>query len=364
MARVVRLGDVLLDVGANVGMYSIFAAKVSGATVHRVRAGVAELRGPQPATSTLNQLDKTVAAYCVALSDRVGFDRLYLSEFVAGSSLPQLGSAARLPQPPARLAASRRAASRPRSTRRSRAARSRCRRTSRSTSTASSTRCSRARARRFAIRRSAPSWPKSTPPRRALADRRSDARARASTTRRTRSSARSATRALSRAWGTMSFDAENHVLYRIANAPLLATRFRTSTSTTSSPRTSIGICAPGCPRRALHPARRDRQRAKGRLPGALRLLGARRRGTRGDRGSAGSFWAELNRWLMSERFAQLVPRQIPRRHRRPLRRGCRAQYRRPTPGWCAISPVTPSPRTPTRPVSSSRCSSTCRADDG
>src|SRR5512145_2382546 len=84
-------GDVLLDVGANVGMYTIFAAKVSGATVHAFEPE-SQNYAVLNQNVMLNQLDKTVSAYCAALSDRTGFDRLYLSEFVAGSSCHSWGA--------------------------------------------------------------------------------------------------------------------------------------------------------------------------------------------------------------------------------------------------------------------------------
>jgi FkbM family methyltransferase len=86
-----RPGDILIDVGANVGMYTVFAAKVSGATVHAFEPE-SQNYAVLNQNVMLNQLDKAVAAYCVALSDRVGFDRLYLSEFVAGSSCHSWGA--------------------------------------------------------------------------------------------------------------------------------------------------------------------------------------------------------------------------------------------------------------------------------
>jgi FkbM family methyltransferase len=83
--------DVMLDVGANVGMYTVFAAKVRGVTVHAFEPE-SQNYAVLNQNVMLNRLDKAVAAYCVALSDRVGFDRLYLSEFVAGSSCHSWGA--------------------------------------------------------------------------------------------------------------------------------------------------------------------------------------------------------------------------------------------------------------------------------
>ncbi|HSD41822.1 MAG TPA: FkbM family methyltransferase [Burkholderiales bacterium] len=80
-----------MDIGANVGMYSIFAAKVCGTTVHAFEPE-SQNYAVLNQNIMLNEVDKTVSAYCAALSDRVGFDRLYLSEFVAGGSCHSWGA--------------------------------------------------------------------------------------------------------------------------------------------------------------------------------------------------------------------------------------------------------------------------------
>jgi FkbM family methyltransferase len=82
--------DVLLDVGANVGMYSIYAASLRGAVVHAFEPE-SQNYAILNQNILLNRLDRQVTAYCVALSDRAGFDRLYLSEFVAGGSCHSWG---------------------------------------------------------------------------------------------------------------------------------------------------------------------------------------------------------------------------------------------------------------------------------
>ncbi|MGE0875855.1 MAG: FkbM family methyltransferase [Burkholderiales bacterium] len=83
-------GDVLLDIGANVGMYSIFAAATRGAMVYAFE--------PESQNYALlnrnihdNGLADRVVAFCAALSDVTSFHRLYLSEFVPGSSCHNFG---------------------------------------------------------------------------------------------------------------------------------------------------------------------------------------------------------------------------------------------------------------------------------
>ena len=83
-------GAVLADIGANVGMYSVFAALARSARVFAF----------EPESSNyavlnenlrLNRLGGQVLAFCAGLSDRAGFERLYLSEAFAGASCHSLG---------------------------------------------------------------------------------------------------------------------------------------------------------------------------------------------------------------------------------------------------------------------------------
>jgi len=83
-------GDVLLDIGANVGMYSVFAATVRGATVYAFE--------PESQNYALlnrnihdNGLADRVFAFCAALSDTTSFHRLYLSQFMPGGSCHNFG---------------------------------------------------------------------------------------------------------------------------------------------------------------------------------------------------------------------------------------------------------------------------------
>lgn len=83
-------GCTFLDVGANVGMYTIYAAAVRGA---RVLAFEPESQNYGLLNKNIftNRLDALVHAYPVALSDTFGLDKLYLSEFVTGGSCHNFG---------------------------------------------------------------------------------------------------------------------------------------------------------------------------------------------------------------------------------------------------------------------------------
>lgn len=77
--------DVLVDIGANVGMYSIWAAKTRGTRVYAFE--------PESQNFALlnknivaNGLSGNVTAYCLALSDETGFALLHLSGFTPGAS--------------------------------------------------------------------------------------------------------------------------------------------------------------------------------------------------------------------------------------------------------------------------------------
>ena len=83
-------GDVLLDVGANVGLYSLCAARFRGA---RVFAFEPESQNFALLNTNIyhNGLQEPVLAYCVALSDETRFDSLYLSRFEPGGSCHAFG---------------------------------------------------------------------------------------------------------------------------------------------------------------------------------------------------------------------------------------------------------------------------------
>ena len=78
-------GETLFDIGANLGMYTIYAAVMRGAPVYAFEPealNYAELNK----NIYLNDLHGQVLAYCVALSDVDKLDRLLLSDFGLGIS--------------------------------------------------------------------------------------------------------------------------------------------------------------------------------------------------------------------------------------------------------------------------------------
>ena len=78
-------GATLYDIGANVGMYTIYAAMMRGATVHAFEPealNYAEINK----NIYLNDLHGRVLAYCLALSDVDKIDKLLLSDFGLGIS--------------------------------------------------------------------------------------------------------------------------------------------------------------------------------------------------------------------------------------------------------------------------------------
>lgn len=83
-------GSVLYDIGANVGMYTIYAAALRGV---RVLAFEPESQNFALLNKNIfsNRLDSLVRAYPVALSDGMSFDQLYLSQFMIGDSCHNFG---------------------------------------------------------------------------------------------------------------------------------------------------------------------------------------------------------------------------------------------------------------------------------
>jgi len=84
------IGGDFLDVGANVGMYSIYVGVMRQGRVYAFE--------PESQNYALlqrnilaNKLGGRVIGWCAALSDHEGFDRLHLSEFVPGSSCHSFG---------------------------------------------------------------------------------------------------------------------------------------------------------------------------------------------------------------------------------------------------------------------------------
>ncbi len=84
--------DILVDIGANVGMYSIWAAATRGIKVISFE--------PESQNYALlnqniyiNGLSDQISAYCMAIAENAGFDKFYLGRFEAGGSCHAFGEA-------------------------------------------------------------------------------------------------------------------------------------------------------------------------------------------------------------------------------------------------------------------------------
>ena len=85
-------GAPLLDVGANVGMYAIYAAVVRGSQVFAFEPE-SQNYALLCRNIVLNKVSERVVAWPAALADREGFDRLHLSAFDPGGSCHAFGEA-------------------------------------------------------------------------------------------------------------------------------------------------------------------------------------------------------------------------------------------------------------------------------
>lgn len=78
-------GSVLVDIGANVGMYSVFAAVVGGARVFAFEPE-SQNYALLNANIAANGMSDRITAYPLAASEAMRFDKLYLSQFDTGAS--------------------------------------------------------------------------------------------------------------------------------------------------------------------------------------------------------------------------------------------------------------------------------------
>jgi FkbM family methyltransferase len=84
-------GSVMLDVGANVGMYTVYAGVLRGAHVFAFEPE-AQNYAVLNRNLLLNNLSARAIAWCAALMDEVKFDKLYLSDTSAGGSCHSFGA--------------------------------------------------------------------------------------------------------------------------------------------------------------------------------------------------------------------------------------------------------------------------------
>jgi FkbM family methyltransferase len=82
--------EVLVDIGANVGMYTVWAAKTRGAMVFAFEPE-AQNYALLNRNIIINDLGARVKAYCLALSDAAGYSELHLSAVQLGGSCHSLG---------------------------------------------------------------------------------------------------------------------------------------------------------------------------------------------------------------------------------------------------------------------------------
>ena len=83
-------GEILVDVGANVGMYTIWAAKTRGIRVYAFEPE-SQNYAVLYQNIVLNELSQQVIAYCAALSDESAFSLLHLGAFESGGSMHSFG---------------------------------------------------------------------------------------------------------------------------------------------------------------------------------------------------------------------------------------------------------------------------------
>jgi len=82
--------EILLDVGANIGLYSIWAAKSRGVSVYAFEPEALNY-ATLNRNIVYNQLGDKIIAYSSAISDNDGFDKLYLATFRNGGSCHNFG---------------------------------------------------------------------------------------------------------------------------------------------------------------------------------------------------------------------------------------------------------------------------------
>lgn len=83
--------DVFVDIGANVGMYSIWAAKTRGCQVIAFEPE-SQNYALLNANIHVNGLSDRITAYCMAIAEKAGFDTFYLGRFQPGGSCHAFGA--------------------------------------------------------------------------------------------------------------------------------------------------------------------------------------------------------------------------------------------------------------------------------
>lgn len=85
-------GDILLDCGANVGMYTVWAAMTRGARVYAFEPE-SQNYAILNRNIVLNGIASSATAYCAGLADRSGLSVLHMADMRVGGSCHSLGEA-------------------------------------------------------------------------------------------------------------------------------------------------------------------------------------------------------------------------------------------------------------------------------
>jgi FkbM family methyltransferase len=85
-------GEILLDCGANVGMYTIWAAVTRGVSVYAFEPE-AQNYALLNRNIQINRVASLVTAYCMGLSDKSGLSVLHMADMRVGGSCHSLGEA-------------------------------------------------------------------------------------------------------------------------------------------------------------------------------------------------------------------------------------------------------------------------------
>ena len=86
----IRPKEVLLDIGANVGMYTIYAAAVRKANVYALEPE-SQNYSLLNKNIRLNKLDHLVGAYCIGLSNVDSFDYIFMGNMLPGDANHAVG---------------------------------------------------------------------------------------------------------------------------------------------------------------------------------------------------------------------------------------------------------------------------------
>ena len=86
----IRAGDVMWDIGANIGLYALYAALGPGIRVLAFEPGAASFAALMRNVES-NAMGDRIAAYCLAFDEATGLDRLHMMNTGAGHSMHAFG---------------------------------------------------------------------------------------------------------------------------------------------------------------------------------------------------------------------------------------------------------------------------------